>query len=207
MNITSSFKKLYSTALLMKLGTAAALVVPVINATSVLAQPAAGAQPTAIVNRLEQLVGTLDNGQRDAARQIAETYVRDRGQNASAATTQFETALRNGLAPAQFAQYQSNREYVLNGTGARPSAAQGTRTQGETAGAIITRLERTVGTLDNGQRDAGRQVAETYVRDRGQNASAATAQFEGALRSGLTPAQFEKYQANRDFVLNGGNRR
>jgi hypothetical protein len=113
MKTNSSFKKLYSTALFVKLSIAAAIVVPVMSATPVLAQNTA--QPAAIVNRLEQLLGGLDNGQRDAARQLAETYVRDKGQNASAATTQFDNSLRTSLSPAQFEKYQANRNFVLNG--------------------------------------------------------------------------------------------
>ncbi|RZK30409.1 MAG: hypothetical protein EOO61_19320, partial [Hymenobacter sp.] len=117
MKIKSSFKKLYSTALLVKLSTAAVLVVPMLSAAPVLAQSSAAVQSGAIMNRLEQLIGGLNNGQRETARQLAETYVRDRGQNAAAATTQFESGLRPSIAPGQFETYQQYREYVLNGTG------------------------------------------------------------------------------------------
>ena len=46
------------------------MTAPFFVATSVSAQSSAATQPAAIVNRLEQLVGGLDNSQRDVVRQL-----------------------------------------------------------------------------------------------------------------------------------------
>ncbi|WBO86233.1 hypothetical protein [Hymenobacter yonginensis] len=195
-------KQLALTASLAQIGVTSALVVPVLLPTTAVAQNQAS-QAASISNRLEQLVGGLFNGQRDAVRQYAETLVRDRGQNRQAAIQQFENALKPTLSPIQFEQYMAYREYVMTGKGARPAATKGPRTQAEAAGAIATRIEKGLGGLFNGQRDAVRQYAETLVRDREQNQEAAIQQFENALKPVLSPIQFEKYQANRDFYLTG----
>ncbi|MBC6699292.1 hypothetical protein, partial [Hymenobacter sp. BT190] len=160
-----------------------------------------------ISNRLEQVVGGLNNGQRDAVRQYAETLVRDRDQYKDAAVAQFENNLKPALSPAQFEQYLANREFVMTGKGNRPQAATGPRTQAESASAIVTRIERGLGGLNNGQRDAVRQYAETLVRDRDQYKDAAVAQFENNLKPALSPAQFEQYLANREFYLTGRGQR
>ncbi|WP_187315929.1 hypothetical protein, partial [Hymenobacter sp. BT190] len=181
---------------------------PIVTPTAAIAQTQAGAA-AGITNRLEQVVGGLNNGQRDAVRQYAETLVRDRDQYKDAAVAQFENNLKPALSPAQFEQYLANREFVMTGKGnrPRPQAATGPRTQAESASAIVTRLEQLVGGLNNGQRDAVRQYAETLVRDRDQYKDAAVAQFENNLKPALSPAQFEQYLANREFVMTGkGNR-
>ncbi|TGE25375.1 hypothetical protein E5K00_09355 [Hymenobacter aquaticus] len=88
---------------------------------------------------------------------------------------------------------------------------QGERTPTKEASAIVTRFEQAFGGLNNGQRDAIRQGAETYVRDRttaqqtnnAQLLAGAIAQFDNLVKQQLTAEQFATYQNNRDFYLNG----
>ncbi|MCC2547198.1 hypothetical protein LJY25_12130 [Hymenobacter sp. BT175] len=208
MKLTTSFKSIVAAASLANLSIVALTVAPALLPYQAIAQTAdAAAQAAGIVNRMEQLLGGLNNGQRDGLRQIANTYVRDRGQNEAGARTQFETNLRSGATAEQFQLYQNNREYVLTGKGPRPTEVRGPRTQGEAAGAITNRFEQRFGELHTNQRDAIRQIAETYVRDRGQNEAGARGQFEAGLKTLVTAEQFQQYQSNPEFFLNGRGQR
>lgn len=180
-------------------------------------------EASAIVTRLERGLGGLNNGQRDALRQGAESYARDRRasqQNGdaalmAAATAQFDAVAKSALSPAQYEQYASGRDFYLKGQGQRPAQAAGANTNATAAAGISNRFEQRFNGLNNGQRDAIRQGAESYVRDRetakrtndAKLLAAATAQFDNVVKSALAPAQYEQYASNRDFYLNGRGQR
>ncbi|MCB2377796.1 hypothetical protein LGH70_09400 [Hymenobacter sp. BT635] len=175
-------------------------------------------EASAIVTRIERSLGGLNNGQRDALRQGAESYARDsrtaqQTNNQAllaAATAQFDRVAQSALAPAQYDQYLAGKDFYLTGRGQRPASAQPANGS-TTAATISNRFEQAFGGLNNGQRDAIRQGAETYVRDRttAQQTNdqallaAATAQFDNVVKAALSPEQFTTYQSNRDSYLNG----
>ncbi|TGE29568.1 hypothetical protein [Hymenobacter metallicola] len=166
------------------------------------------------MTRLERGLGTLNNGQRDALRQGAESFARDRraangdAQVIAGAAAQFDRLAQGALTPAQYEQYQANKNYYLLAQGPNPTKGQ-PKTSTTAVATMVNRFEQGLGGLNNGQRDAIRQLAETYVRDytaaqqNPQLIEGTVAQFERGLRDAISPAQFSTYESNKSYYLNG----
>lgn len=173
-----------------------------------------GEEAAAIVARLERGLGGLNDGQRNSLRQAAESYARDRRasqQNGdatlmNAATVQFDRVAEAALSPSQNQVYLANKPFFLSGQGNNPAQGQ-PRTSNTVVAGIVNRFEQGLNGLNDGQREAIRQLAESYVRDRDTLPTDAITQFENGLQQALRPDQFSAYQSRKQYYLNGGGQR
>jgi GH24 family phage-related lysozyme (muramidase) len=166
-----------------------------------------GTAAAGIVARFERgIEGGLTSTQRDGVRQAAESYVRDRAANPTAAQQQFDGVISALFNPSVYNDvYVPNRTYFLSGKGTAPK----TNNALAPAAGIVARFERGIeGGLTSTQRDGVRQAAESYVRDRAANPTAAQQQFDGVISALFNPSVYnDVYVPNRDFFLNGGARK